>query len=70
VGDYVIRHAYSNGADLAFQAGQQVELDDATAAWLEHDSPGIISGAKPKAEKPDEPSAEEPKPRARRAAKD
>jgi len=62
VGDYVIRHAYSNGADLAFQAGQEVELDDETAAWLQVDSPGVITPVDGPAPKKAEAEAEAAEP--------
>ena len=56
--EYVIQHSYSNGAELQFSAGQTVDLDEATAAWLEHDSPGILGDTAP--EPADEPAADEP----------
>lgn len=56
--EYVIQHNYSNGAELQFSAGQTVDLDEATAAWLEHDSPGILGDTTP--EPVDEPEAEAP----------
>ena len=54
--EFVIQHDYSNGADLAFKAGQTVDLDDATAACLETDSPGVLGTSVP------EPADEEPEP--------
>ena len=44
---YVVNHAYRAGVLGPWQAGDVIELDDATAAHVEHDSPGCLSAHVP-----------------------
>lgn len=49
---YTINHAYRSFRDGQnfgpWEPGEQVELDDDVAAWLERDSPGLLTEAEVK----------------------
>lgn len=40
---YKINHRYSSGDHGPYEAGNEVELTEEEAAWLNHDSPGLLS---------------------------
>lgn len=46
---YEILHRYSSNDFGPFEAGTQIELTEAEAAWLLHDSPGVLREIDPKA---------------------
>lgn len=65
MGRYRVNHRYQSNT-IALEAATEVELDDDVAAWLEHDSPGVlapIDGPEPEPEPEAEPEAE-PEPEA------
>lgn len=39
---YKINHRYSSGDHGPYEAGNEVELTEEEAAWLNHDSPGLL----------------------------
>ena len=40
--EYKVNHNYRSGT-IGLDAGRVVELDEATAGWLERDSPGVLT---------------------------
>ena len=40
---YRVNHDYKSSAAGPFEAGTVIDLDAATAEWLERDSPGCVS---------------------------
>ena len=60
---YIVQRYYHS--DYAtYQAGDVIELDDDTAAWLNRDSPGVIAEVVP----PEPEPVPEPEPETRIAA--
>lgn len=65
--EYRVNHNYRTAALGPFAAGSTVDLDDATAAWVNRDSPGCLSLPEAEPEAESEPDVEDkPKARGRR----
>lgn len=53
---YRVNHTYRgpvNHQYVVLEQGTEVDLDDDTAAWIERDSPGVLSKPRQAKQKPD-----------------
>lgn len=63
--DYRVNHDYQAGALGPFKKGQTVDLTEAQAEWVNRDSDGTLSPAKPEAKPEKAPAVKKQAPKAK-----